>query len=275
MAIWRSLALGLVGLGGCSVIAELEEHTTGTPDAGTDIGNVADASEPSTDAPVPDGPSDALGRGVPTTCAELLANAPSTVSGVFTIDPDGVGPQPPFEAFCDMGTEDGGWTLLITLAPATVTTEFNSPVAWPTTVSVEPGPPTRSGLYQGTLAPFHDVREEIASGEVTVYGRNKTLAELETIRKQYGSASRMSSAPNLEDRPACRLSYAAPTDSLIGCCQFSGTNNASILGWTRDPDPAHNNGCWFARGSGGSTAGGSSQCDGEVNGTRWARTWFR
>lgn len=213
------------------------------------------------------------------TCAAILAAAPSTVSGVYMIDPDGVvGPQPPFNAFCDMGTDEGGWTLLISLAPTTYTQNFNAPAAWPTTVSTSPGPPMTSGLYQGTLAPFHDVREEIASAGVTVYGRNKTLAELETIRKQYGWATRPVSAPTYPDRPACRESYAATTDSIVGCANYGGTTSPSVIGWAQDPDSVHSNGCWFGRGNigaAGSDAGGSSQCDGDVNSMRWARTWFR
>ncbi|ACY13945.1 calcium-binding EGF-like domain-containing protein [Haliangium ochraceum] len=45
-------------------------------------------------------------------CADLLALAPATGTGVYTIDPDDVGAVAPFEVFCDMDREGGGWTLL-------------------------------------------------------------------------------------------------------------------------------------------------------------------
>jgi hypothetical protein len=249
--------------------------------AGADGGDGGGGSEasiplPVTDASVgEDASTPCEGSCIPKTCAAILAATPSAISGVFLIDPDGVGPQQPFNVFCDMERDEGGWTLLISLAPTTDTTRFNSPEAWPTTVSTESAAPTITGLYRGTLAPFHDVREEIASGGIIVYGRNKTLAELEVIRKQYGSQSRVASAANVSGRPPCRLSYEEAVDSMIGCCQVaSASNGSTTLGWVLNP-PGHSSGCWFARGAGQSDAGGSSLCDGEVDGTRWARTWFR
>jgi alpha-tubulin suppressor-like RCC1 family protein len=48
----------------------------------------------------------------PTSCKALLAAAPGTASGVYTIDPDGVGGAEPFSAWCDMTGNGGGWTLV-------------------------------------------------------------------------------------------------------------------------------------------------------------------
>jgi cysteine-rich repeat protein len=49
---------------------------------------------------------------VPKSCKELLAAVPAAKSGVFVIDPDGLGGAVGFPVFCDMMTAGGGWTLV-------------------------------------------------------------------------------------------------------------------------------------------------------------------
>jgi cysteine-rich repeat protein len=51
--------------------------------------------------------------GDPTSCKALKTANPGLQSGVYDLDPDGVGPNPPFAAFCDMDFDGGGWTLVL------------------------------------------------------------------------------------------------------------------------------------------------------------------
>jgi hypothetical protein len=77
----------------------------------------ADASSLPTSDAAPDAgpPIDACasgGCGPLATCNAILAANPSAVSGMFTVDPDGSGPNAPFTVACDMTTAGGGWTLV-------------------------------------------------------------------------------------------------------------------------------------------------------------------
>lgn len=48
----------------------------------------------------------------PASCADLLEADPSAQSGPYILDPDGQGEEIPFMVYCDMETDDGGWTLV-------------------------------------------------------------------------------------------------------------------------------------------------------------------
>ncbi|CAK0764289.1 exported hypothetical protein [Gammaproteobacteria bacterium] len=53
-------------------------------------------------------------------CRAINESLPNTQSGVYTIDPDGVGPIAPFQVYCDMDSDGGGWTLVAKLFELTM-----------------------------------------------------------------------------------------------------------------------------------------------------------
>ncbi len=55
------------------------------------------------------------------TSCRSLRDSGATVSGVYTIDPDGSGGLAPFSVYCDLQTDGGGWTKILQQGPAAYT----------------------------------------------------------------------------------------------------------------------------------------------------------
>jgi len=51
--------------------------------------------------------------GIYASCKAILTATPAATSGTYDIDLDGAGVATPFPVYCDMGTDGGGWTLVV------------------------------------------------------------------------------------------------------------------------------------------------------------------
>ncbi|MGB1276765.1 MAG: fibrinogen-like YCDxxxxGGGW domain-containing protein, partial [Nannocystaceae bacterium] len=65
--------------------------------------------------------------GLAASCAAILEALPDAGDGVYSLDADGDGPVEPFEAYCDMTRDGGGWTLVLRAAPIDGVFDFWSP----------------------------------------------------------------------------------------------------------------------------------------------------
>ncbi|HNI98871.1 MAG TPA: fibrinogen-like YCDxxxxGGGW domain-containing protein [Leptospiraceae bacterium] len=107
---------------------------------------------------------------VRSSCKQILADGLSAGDGVYTIDPDGIGGNSPFQVYCDMSSNGGGWTLAMKANGNLNTFEYSSPY-W-----------TDSNLYPATaLTDIPDLTQnELKGPAFTSLGFNEILLRFDT-----------------------------------------------------------------------------------------------
>jgi hypothetical protein len=144
-----------------------------------------------------------------------------------------------------MTSDGGGWSLFITLHPQGAAAA--TPQDWPTTVAITAevestgmyggnfvASPTSSvtdktlaSVYASGLSQFSEVKEEIASGLVVVYGRRLKAQDIATVIDQYGFLSRTKQIAN---RPSCQYDLEDTTgQTVMRSCAESGVSNSLLI----------------------------------------------
>lgn len=215
-------------------------------------------------------------------CKQILDAGRSLGDGIYPITTeDGVS----ITVYCDMTTDDGGWTLVGTY-PKTAAGGISRISQYPFVPETSPNNPSNLWLYKWNLAHFADVREQVSCSAAnctdgkSVYGASFSELELNNVRFSWGYDDRVENSPKVIDFPSCRKSY---TDTSVwsGCINPSSIANNStktVVGWQTDLFGATH--CWAARGNHASSSLGSSRCAtgnaaGDPNGTQWALLWMR
>ena len=97
-----------------------------------------------------------LNRYTLTTCKDLAGSA--SPSGTYFIDPDGSGPNPAYQAYCDNTMDGGGWTLVAIRASSGSSQMFNETISTPLLRTAATGRLSSTAWAANSTFPFTQIK---------------------------------------------------------------------------------------------------------------------
>jgi hypothetical protein len=100
-------------------------------------------------------------------CLEIISAYPSSSDGIYWIDPDGYGA---YEAYCDMTTDGGGWTLLLKTSGDLNTSLYYTDTLWTNQMLLNETSLDTSVNANAKLQPFTNLPIDELNGCFPDYG---------------------------------------------------------------------------------------------------------
>lgn len=193
-------------------------------------------------------------------CRELRDNG-EAVDGVYTLDADGPGGRPPFDAFCDMTTDGGGFTLAL-VQDVTVNWSCLTPAVPPTNPTVA----TNSVLHHEDFAAMNVdemyVRES-GQGRILKFYYPRNGVDFVSNYRNFTERNCFNSAHFQPDAPHTgigRDNQPAPNDGHTN----AACTTANYAGWKARndcrPDATNSYPAWGDDPGGGQNYTGGSDC---------------